>query len=185
MIKYILNSRSQSSLILFSRLILSRRSFVRRKSIVTIAVVTLTITIVNPLSHSNGAEQVNTCREPPVSLVRDAKSLQFEHCLRILRLKRIASAHLTQQPRIEELTAQSSTEVFFEHDVPVLRMWWPDSTFFDVGDDQIRTDALPIIQFVVDVIRQDISQVYTYVIGHTDSTGDSRMNDSLALRRAK
>lgn len=150
------------------------------------ATTTLALTVISADTqpYSEDAKQVDSCDEPPTSFVRNAKSLQFEHCLRVLRSQRLASSSLAQQPRIEELTARSEDDDLLEYDVPVLRFWWPDSTFFDVGDDQLRADAIPIIQFVADVIRLDVSQVHTYVIGHTDSTGDSEMNDDLALRRA-
>ena len=158
---------------------------IHRVSIVAIVLLTPSFSLGNLFSFASDAEQFTRCDEPPVSIVRNVKSLRFEHCLRVVRSERLASMRLSQQPSIEELTAQAENEEFLEYDVPVLRIWWPDSTFFDVGDDRLRPDALPIIEYVVDVIRQDISQVYTYVIGHTDSTGNSEMNDDLALRRAQ
>lgn len=67
---------------------------------------------------------------------------------------------------------------------PVADVPPPVLVFFDWDDDQVRQDAMPIIDTLAQALRQN-PQVPVIIEGHTDTSGATAYNQGLSERRAQ
>ena len=108
-------------------------------------------------------------------------TLQFEQCVRVRRLNGMSPNSGASEHQLETLEEKS----LLPYPIPALRITWPDSTFFDVDKDQIRSEATAVLSFLADAISHDIEDLHLYVLGHTDDTGTRQYNQDLSERRAQ
>ena len=124
------------------------------------------------------------CAPVPQSAEFGAEHVRFEHCLRTFRFRRLAADQGVQAPAIEPLVL-AAAESPVDYDVPTLRLAWDSHTFFDTADDQLLEQIVPIVDLVALALKLDIGDTSLYVVGHTDSRGNSNYNENLSRRRAK
>lgn len=110
----------------------------------------------------------------------------LEHCDRIKRLRRL-SAILPpeQQPRFfEDIVPASRLPREIGVDLPVLRVVFPERTFFDTADSTLRPEADQVVSLVAQSLRGEPPDVALFVAGHADERGDRTYNERLSIDRA-
>lgn len=110
----------------------------------------------------------------------------MEHCDRIKRLVRL-SALLPpdQQPVFYEGTIPADRlPPGFGADVPVLRVVFPERTFFDTATASLRPEAEQVTAIVAESLRREPPDVAMFVAGHADSRGERVYNERLSIDRA-
>lgn len=55
---------------------------------------------------------------------------------------------------------------------------------FDTGSDQVKPESMPLVQAIVDLLKQNPS-LRVSIDGHTDNVGDAAYNKALSERRAR
>lgn len=110
----------------------------------------------------------------------------LEHCDRIKRLRRISeSLPEYEQPHFYE-TYISSMDYSGRPgpDIPVLRVVFPERTFFDTGSSELRPEAVEIARLVAENLRREPPDVALFVAGHADARGARDLNEALSVDRA-
>lgn len=115
------------------------------------------------------------------------EALSLEHQTRYQRLRRfVESYRIHPAPQFFDYTVPATTMPSnFRHDVPVLRIVFPENTFFDTGSAEILPSAYPIIAAMAKMLDGDVPDVNLFVAGHTDSRGGEDYNHNLSIARAK
>jgi OOP family OmpA-OmpF porin len=115
------------------------------------------------------------------------EALSLEHQTRYQRLRRfVESYRIFPEPQFFDYTVPAANmPANFRHDVPVLRIVFPESTFFDTGSAEILASAYPIIAAMAKMLDGDVPDVNVFVAGHTDSRGGEDYNHNLSVARAK
>lgn len=110
----------------------------------------------------------------------------LEHCDRIKRLQRLSSVlPPDQQPRFYEgIVPVERLPADFGTDVPVLRVVFPERTFFDTADATLRFEADQIAGIVAESLRREPPDVALFVAGHADERGERAFNERLSIDRA-
>ena len=109
-----------------------------------------------------------------------------EHCDRIKRLQRL-SAMLPpdQQPQFfEGVIPASRLPTEFNTAMPVLRVVFPERTFFDTATATLRPEAEQITEIVAESLRREPPDVSMFVAGHADARGERGFNERLSIDRA-
>jgi hypothetical protein len=102
------------------------------------------------------------------------------------RLLRWADTFGIQNPEFSSYTIPAAAlSPSYDHDVPVLRIVFPESTFFDLGEDNVKSAALPMIRAMAQTLNGDVPDVSVFVAGHTDSRGGVTYNHNLSVRRSQ
>lgn len=112
--------------------------------------------------------------------------VRLEHCDRMKRLRRLSEAlpH-DQRPRFYEgVVPASRLPDTFGTDLPVLRVVFPDRTFFDTGRANLRSEAKLVASIVAESLRREPPDVAMFVAGHADSRGGDEANEALSENRA-
>ena len=124
----------------------------------------------------------------PHGTVRPWQSfIQVEHCDRIKRLLRL-SALLPpdKQPRFYEgVVPASRLPAEFRSDLPVLRVVFPDRTFFDTAKTELRPEVDQVLAIVAESLRHEPPDVALFVAGHADARGARGLNERLSIDRAE
>jgi outer membrane protein OmpA-like peptidoglycan-associated protein len=110
----------------------------------------------------------------------------MEHCDRIKRLMRL-SAILPpeEQPRFYEgVVPANRLPSDFGTDVPVLRVVFPERTFFDTGGTVLRPEVDPVLSIVAESLRKEPPDASLFVAGHADARGARPLNERLSIERA-
>ncbi len=112
--------------------------------------------------------------------------VRLEHCDRMKRLRRLSEAlPPDQRPRFYEgVVPASRLPSSFGTDLPVLRVVFPDRTFFDTGRSSLRPEARQVAAIVADSLRREPPDVAMFVAGHADSRGSDEANEVLSESRA-
>jgi outer membrane protein OmpA-like peptidoglycan-associated protein len=114
-------------------------------------------------------------------------TVRTEHCDRMKRL-RAASVRLPpdQRPRFYEgVVPASRLPSNFGTDLPVLRVVFPERTFFKTGSDRLLPEASQVARIVAESLSNDPPDVAMFVAGHADSRGSDAANEVLSQNRAK
>lgn len=115
-----------------------------------------------------------------------AEALELEHSTRMQRLRRWADTFGIQNPEFSSYSVPAAALApAYDEDVPVLRIVFPESTFFDVGSDRVKETALPMIRAMAQTLNGDVPDVTVFVAGHTDSRGGDAYNHNLSVRRSQ
>jgi hypothetical protein len=72
----------------------------------------------------------------------------------------------------------------FGVDIPVLRVVFPERSFFDTDEFELRPEAQEIVAIVAESLRKEPPDVTLFVAGHTDSRGNDDYNEALSIDRA-
>lgn len=113
--------------------------------------------------------------------------VEMEHCDRVKRLMRL-SAMLppAEQPRFYEgVVPATRLPAEFRADIPVLRVVFPERTFFDTGRTELRAEIDPILAIVAASLRSEPPDVSLFVAGHADARGARALNEGLSIGRAE
>jgi outer membrane protein OmpA-like peptidoglycan-associated protein len=115
------------------------------------------------------------------------EALSLEHQTRYQRLRRfVESYRIFPEPQFFDYTVPAANmPANFRHDIPVLRIVFPESTFFDTGSAEVLPSAYPIIAAMAKMLDGDVPDVNVFVAGHTDSRGGEDYNHNLSVARAK
>lgn len=126
----------------------------------------------------------------PPSMVGTVQSWQaftkLEHCDRMKRLRRLSQAlPFDQQPRFYETIVPAwRLPPEFGADMPVLRVVFPERSFFDTAEATLKPEADEIIGIMADSLRREPMDIALFVAGHTDKRGGESYNDALSIDRA-
>lgn len=119
-------------------------------------------------------------------MMRPEETIVLEHDVRSKRLRRlVAEQQIHPAPDFHEYIVPAALmPSSWRHDTPVLRVVFPESTFFRTGESAIVPDALPIIQAMAQMLQGDVPDVAAFVAGHADNRGSEPYNFALSMRRA-
>lgn len=126
----------------------------------------------------------------PPAMVGTIQSWQafanLEHCDRMKRLRRLSQAlPYDQQPRFYETIVPAwRLPAEFGADMPVLRVVFPERSFFDTAEATLRPEADQVMAIVADSLRREPLDIALFVAGHTDRRGGDNYNDALSIDRA-
>lgn len=112
--------------------------------------------------------------------------VRLEHCDRMKRLERLSEIlPYDQQPRFYEgVVPASRLPAEFGVDLPVLRVVFPDRTFFDTAKFSLRPEASRVADIVASSLRREPPDVTMFVAGHADRRGSTNNNEVLSIQRA-
>jgi outer membrane protein OmpA-like peptidoglycan-associated protein len=110
----------------------------------------------------------------------------LEHCDRMKRLRKLSDTlPPDQRPRFYEgVVPASRLPDSFGTDLPVLRVVFPDRTFFDTGRYVLRREARHVASIVAESLRREPPDVAMFVAGHADTRGAEDDNEVLSENRA-
>jgi outer membrane protein OmpA-like peptidoglycan-associated protein len=128
------------------------------------------------------AETGSRSASPP--LLDWKQTADIEHMDRMNRLKRLSDRKFIAQPEFHEYLISKQKLRQYNVDLRVLRVVFSQSVFFDTDKDEVRREAIPILDLVAETLRRDVPDVAVFVAGHTDSRGSDEYNYSLSVRRA-
>jgi outer membrane protein OmpA-like peptidoglycan-associated protein len=112
------------------------------------------------------------------------ESVDVDHRNRKQRLQRQASDPAMPAPTLHEYVIPRADLPGLPGDMPVLRVVFQDRVFFDTAKWDIRPDALPVIDAVARMLREERSDAALFIAGHTDSRGTDGYNLDLSIKRA-
>ena len=112
--------------------------------------------------------------------------VRMEHCDRIKRLQRLSvMLPPEQQPRFfEGVVPADRLPSGFDTDMPVLRVVFPERTFFDTDTASLRFEAMQISAIIAESLRREPPDVAMFVAGHADARGDRAHNERLSIDRS-
>ncbi|MDR3508597.1 MAG: OmpA family protein [Caulobacteraceae bacterium] len=115
------------------------------------------------------------------------ESIGLEHRTRSLRLQRLVREFgIYPAPAFFDYTIPAYVmPEDFKHQTPVLRVVFPENTFFDTASSDIVPSARPIVAAMAEMLQGDVPDVAMFVAGHTDSRGAEDYNHNLSIRRAR
>ncbi len=122
-----------------------------------------------------------------IEMMTPEESIALEHETRSKRLRRLVrELGITPEPEFYEYTAPASVmPADFRYDTPVLRVVFPESTFFETARTEIVPSAQPIIVAMARMLEGDVPDVAVFVAGHADNRGSEAYNYDLSVRRAR
>lgn len=112
--------------------------------------------------------------------------VRLEHCDRMKRLRRLSEVLPPEKrPRFYEgVVPASRLPSNFGTDLPVLRVVFPDRTFFDTGRSNLRPEARQVAMIIAESLRHEPPDVAMFVAGHADIRGSDEANEVLSESRA-
>ncbi len=137
------------------------------------------------------------CRDAPtgqaavsddnVVIVEWQDTVCLEHADRAARMARLAERlNLSERPAISQyLLDRRLLSSAFRGDVPLLRIVFPERSFFDTARTEIRPEALGALRLIAEALRGDAPDVAVFVAGHTDDRGGDDYNHNLSVARAQ
>ncbi|TKV41567.1 hypothetical protein A0U87_20635 [Sphingobium sp. MP9-4] len=122
-----------------------------------------------------------------VRYLSDEEALALEHQTRFSRLKRFAQANgIYPEPEMHSyVIPRDFMPADFHYDIPVLRIVFPENTFFDTASSEIKPSAIPIIKAMASMLDGDVPDVNVFVAGHADSRGGEVYNHNLSVNRGR
>jgi outer membrane protein OmpA-like peptidoglycan-associated protein len=120
------------------------------------------------------------------TLLKDIPSnIRTEWTRRLNKLRLISNRKGFRAPSVQESIIIRSGELpNVNYPTPVLRIAFEEQSFFDFNSAELRSDAIPTIDLVAELIRAEGPGSYTLIVGHTDAVGTDDVNDRLANLRA-
>lgn len=122
-----------------------------------------------------------------IQMMDAAESIGLEHATRSRRLQRLVrEQRISPAPEFYEYVVPARfMPAGFQYDTPVLRVVFPESTFFETAQSQLVESAYPIIRAMADMLEGDVPDVATFVAGHADNRGSEPYNYELSVARAR
>lgn len=148
-----------------------------RLRLIAACVLALAPTVVVPVPAS--AQQI--------TYLSDEEALALEHQTRFSRLKRLAQTFgVYPEPEFHSyVVPRRFMPSDFYYDIPVLRIVFPENTFFDTASSEVKPSAIPIIQAMAAMVDGDVPDVSMFIAGHADSRGGEVYNHNLSIERAR
>lgn len=114
-------------------------------------------------------------------------TVQLEHDDRKQRLLRLSDVEGIQPPEFKEdyISPEEHRLRDYPVPIPVLRVIFRDTVFFDFGKAELKPEAHAILNTISGSLRLEPPDVTVFVAGHTDAIGSVNYNMELGLRRAK
>lgn len=109
-----------------------------------------------------------------------------EHISRMKLLMRLAQ-FLPEDVRPEFsqfIVGKEHLPPLFRRDVPLLRVVFPEKSFFLTASSQVRPEAQAALDLIAEALRGQASDVAVFVAGHTDDRGTTNYNYNLSVDRA-
>lgn len=112
--------------------------------------------------------------------------VNMEHCDRVKRLMRLSAVlPPEEQPKFYEgVVPGNRLPADFGTQIPVLRVVFPERTFFDTGSSILRREVDPVLTIVAESLRREPPDVALFVAGHADARGPRELNERLSIERA-
>jgi OOP family OmpA-OmpF porin len=122
-----------------------------------------------------------------IEYLSDDEALALEHKTRYSRMRRfVESYNIAPSPQFYDyIVPAQAMPSDFAHNVPVLRIVFPEHTFFDTGSAVVLPGAYSIISAMAAMLDGDVPDVNVFVAGHTDNRGSEEFNHNLSISRAK
>ncbi|WP_353230297.1 OmpA family protein [Novosphingobium sp.] len=122
-----------------------------------------------------------------IRYLSDEEALALEHQTRFSRLKRLAQSFgIYPEPEFHSyVVPRRFMPSDFNYDIPVLRIVFPENTFFDTASSEVKPSAIPIIQAMAAMVDGDVPDVSMFIAGHADSRGGEVYNHNLSIERAR
>jgi outer membrane protein OmpA-like peptidoglycan-associated protein len=110
----------------------------------------------------------------------------LEHADRVRRLQRLSELMPAGERPIFRQYVMSRDELppGFSSGMPLLRIVFPERSFFDTASSRIRPEAQAALALVAASLRNEVPDVAMFVAGHTDSRGEEDYNYNLSVARA-
>lgn len=127
------------------------------------------------ISHGNGVVELDW-----------QDTVCLEHADRAVRMTRLAERlGLPDRPTVTQLLLDRRLlPAVFRGDVPLLRVVFPERSFFDTARSEIRPEALDALGLIAESLRREVPDVAVFVAGHTDDRGGDDYNHNLSVARA-
>lgn len=108
------------------------------------------------------------------------------HCDRIKRLARLSALlPADEQPRFYEgIVPADRLPAEFGADIPVLRVVFPERTFFDTDRTELRPEVDAVLAIIAESLKREPPDVALFVAGHADARGARSLNERLSIDRA-
>lgn len=114
------------------------------------------------------------------------QTVPIEHQDRMARLRRIASEMgLDVRPQFYSYVIPSSRLPPGYPNMPVLRVVFPEKTFFDTASAELKPEAQRVIELIAASLQREPPDVAVFIAGHTDARGGEAYNYNLSVRRAE
>jgi outer membrane protein OmpA-like peptidoglycan-associated protein len=115
------------------------------------------------------------------------QTVDLEHADRKNRLTRLANLRGIVPPDFYEyqITPAEHGLADYPTNIPVLRVVFRDGVLFDFGKDEVKPEALAILDLIAASLRLEPPDVTVFIAGHTDAVGSVDYNLDLGLRRAR
>ena len=122
-----------------------------------------------------------------VRYLSDEEALALEHQTRFSRLERLAKTFgVKPEPEFRSYVIPSRfMPADFKYDIPVLRIIFPENTFFDTASSVVKPSAVPIIYSMAAMLEGDVPDVSVFIAGHADARGGDVYNHNLSVARAR
>ncbi|HEX8257156.1 MAG TPA: OmpA family protein [Allosphingosinicella sp.] len=110
----------------------------------------------------------------------------IEHSDRVVRMRRLAEMLPGASRPIfrEYVLPRDRLPRAFASGMPLLRVIFPENSFFDTGSSSIRGEAEAALTLIAASLRSEVPDVAVFVAGHADSRGDEDYNYNLSVDRA-
>jgi OOP family OmpA-OmpF porin len=124
---------------------------------------------------------------PPMTVLEPKDTVQLEHHDRKRRLLRLSGYEGIMPPQFLEYEVPADQHHLAEFPVPmpVLRVIYRDTVFFDFGKADLKPDSAVILNTIAESLRAEPPDVTVFVAGHTDDIGSVDFNLNLGLDRAE
>lgn len=109
-----------------------------------------------------------------------------EHQDRVRRLKRLTEimAPAERPLFLEYMLPRDRLPPAFRAGMPLLRIVFPEASFFETGQSRIRPQAEIALAVIAASLRKEIPDVAVFIAGHTDDRGGEDYNYNLSVDRA-
>ena len=122
-----------------------------------------------------------------IQMLTVEEAIALEHQTRSQRLRRLVQEFGIQPPPefSEYVIPAYAMPPDFKHDTPVLRVVFPENTFFDTASSEVVASAQPIVTAMAQMMEGDVPDVAVFISGHTDNRGTEEYNYRLSVLRAR
>jgi outer membrane protein OmpA-like peptidoglycan-associated protein len=126
-------------------------------------------------------------RAQQIHYLSDEEALALEHKTRFDRLKRLSQTFgIYPEPEFHSyVVPRRFMPADFNYDIPVLRIVFPENTFFDTASAEVKPLAVPIIEAMAAMMDGDVPDVTLFIAGHADNRGGEVYNHNLSVNRAR
>lgn len=124
---------------------------------------------------------------PGIKLAKPKDTVELEHHDRIHRLSKLSRYKGLLPPQFLEYEVPADQHGLsdFPIPMPLLRVIYRDTVFFDFGKADLKPGARVILDTIAESLRAEPPDVTLFVAGHTDYIGSAESNLNLGFARAE